>query len=219
MKEFKLKIENQTLDCGTMYCIGRNYSKHAKEMGSSVPEQPIVFLKPATALVQSGQSISLPSISNNVHHEVELCLVISKDCYNVSKEEALDYLLGVAVGIDFTLRDVQNHAKDNGLPWTTAKAFYGSAPISEVIPMAKLNESPNNMGLEITVNGEVRQIGNTKDMERSCEELISYLSTLFYLRKGDVIFTGTPEGVSQVVSGDKIQAKLSNYAELNIEID
>ncbi len=210
-------INGETMDFGTMYCIGKNYAKHAAEMGGSVPKDPVVFLKPPAAYVEDGGKIIIPSFSDNVHHEVELVVAIGKDCIDVTEDSALDYVVGYAVGIDATLRDVQQEAKDKGKPWATAKGFRTSAPISKFIPASEIKNA-NLFDLEIKVNGEIRQKGNTKDMERSVETLISYLSKVFTLRKGDVIFTGTPEGVGKMLSGDCIVASLVGYIDLNITV-
>lgn len=205
------------LTVGTMYCIGRNYALHAEEMGTKVPAEPIVFIKPPAAFVTSGSKIKLPEYSNNVHHEVELVVVIGMDSKGVSRENARDIIAGYGVGIDLTLRDLQAKAKEKGKPWAAAKGFYGSAPISNIIPA---NEIKTNLfDIRLEVNGQLRQIGKTKDMERSVETLIEYISHVFTLRKGDCIFTGTPQGVARIVSGDIIRAKLDNKISLDIEIE
>jgi 2-keto-4-pentenoate hydratase/2-oxohepta-3-ene-1,7-dioic acid hydratase in catechol pathway len=214
----KIKFtDGYQLEVGTMYCIGKNYAKHAAEMGGAVPKEPVVFLKPPAAYIPDGAEIIIPDFSNNVHHEVELVVAIGKDATDVSKENALDYVAGYAVGIDVTLRDVQQDAKDKGKPWTTAKAFRTSAPISKFIPASEVGDD-NLFDLELKVNGEIRQQGNTKEMERSVETLIEYLSKVFTLRKGDLIFTGTPEGVGQINSNDKLEASLVGYVSLNIKV-
>jgi 2-keto-4-pentenoate hydratase/2-oxohepta-3-ene-1,7-dioic acid hydratase in catechol pathway len=200
----KIKFtDGYQLEVGTMYCIGKNYAKHAAEMGGAVPKEPVVFLKPPAAYIPDGAEIIIPDFSNNVHHEVELVVAIGKDATDVSKENALDYVAGYAVGIDVTLRD--------------AKAFRTSAPISKFIPASEVGDD-NLFDLELKVNGEIRQQGNTKEMERSVETLIEYLSKVFTLRKGDLIFTGTPEGVGQINSNDKLEASLVGYVSLNIKV-
>ncbi len=214
----KINFTNgDTLDIGTMYCIGKNYAKHAAEMGGTVPKDPVVFLKPPAAFVEDGGTIYIPAISTNVHHEVELVVAISEDCIDVEEAEAGKYIAGYAVGIDVTLRDIQQNAKDNGKPWATAKGFRSSAPISKFIPAEEIGKN-NLFDLEIRVNDKLRQKGKTKDMERSVEKLISYLSKIFTLRKGDLIFTGTPEGVSQISSGDCINASLVGYVDLKVNV-
>ncbi len=208
--------DGREMTVGTMYCIGQNYAKHAKEMGASVPDSPIIFLKPPSAYIPDGGQVTLPVISQNVHHEVELVVIIGKECRNVSRADALDYVAGYAVGIDITMRDIQKAAKDKGHPWAVAKGFASSAPISKAISAEKVQS--NIFDLELSINGELKQKVSTSNMERPVEELIEYLSSIFILEKGDVIFTGTPEGVGQIHAGDKITASLKGYAELNVTV-
>lgn len=199
---------------GTMYCIGRNYAAHAAEMGASIPTDPIVFLKPPAAYCASGSVITLPSFSRDVHHEVELVVVIGRDVDEIEEGQAWSVVAGVGVGIDLTARDVQTHAKRNGEPWATAKSWRHSAPMSDIVPIDDVGIGP--WELRLTVNGELRQHGSTAMMERSVPRLISYLASVFSLRAGDVIFTGTPEGVGPVRSGDVVEAWLSDLAHLSV---
>ncbi len=211
----KLKFtDGSEMTVGTMYCIGQNYSAHVKEMGSVPSTAPLVFLKPASAYVADGGKVELPSFSQNVHHEVELVVVIGKECRKVSRSEALSCVAGYAVGVDFTLRDVQSRAKEKGHPWAVAKGFFSSGPISKVIPASQIAEP--FFDLQLKVNGDIKQKGTTRDMERSIEELIEYLSSVFMLLPGDVIFTGTPEGVGPVKAGDKIEASLVGLVDLSV---
>ncbi len=210
--------DNRQMQIGTMYCIGRNYALHAKELGNTIPDEPIVFLKPPSAYLQNGSTFKIPSFSNSVHHEVELVIVLSKDCFQVTVEEAKDYIAGVGIGLDFTLRDVQSKAKEKGLPWAVAKGFAGSAPISEIIPINQIKEGVNNLDISLYINGELKQKGNSYKMERNVETLISYLSSVFILRKGDLIFTGTPSGVGEIKSKDILEAKLHGYTSLKINV-
>ncbi|MES2766726.1 MAG: fumarylacetoacetate hydrolase family protein [Bacteroidota bacterium] len=206
----------KTLPVGTMYCIGRNYALHAKEMGAAVPTDPIVFLKPPAAYVPDGGEIIIPEFSKNVHHELELVVVIGKDCENVLKEDAAEYIAGYAVGIDVTLRDVQSKAKEKGEPWAVAKGFKTSAPISDIIPGEVFKGGIPDFNIELYINDELRQRGTTADMERSIDELIAYLSQVFTLRAGDCIFTGTPEGVAQIRPGDRIRAEIPGQITLAV---
>jgi 2-keto-4-pentenoate hydratase/2-oxohepta-3-ene-1,7-dioic acid hydratase in catechol pathway len=191
---------------GTCFCVGQNYAKHAAEMGSNVSKDPVIFFKPSQALVASGSSIVLPSYSQNVHHEVELCVMIGKNAVDVEEVQANDYIAGYGIGIDLTLRDLQQQAKEKGKPWGTAKGFRDSAPISQFIPVDELEG--NIFDLELKINNETRQKGSTSEMSRTVEQLVSYLSKIFTLKKGDVIFTGTPDGVGQVKVGDIAEAYL-----------
>jgi acylpyruvate hydrolase len=218
MSEQFLYTNGKLLPVGTIYCIGRNYLEHAKEMGSTVQPDPVVFIKPPSAHAISGSKVAIPSYSNLMHHEVELVVVIGKDCINVSEAEALDYVSGYGVGIDFTLRDVQTKAKESGLPWATAKSFFASAPVSNIVPFDEIANA-NSCDIELTVNGTLVQSGNTAEMARSVPQLISYISHVFRLRTGDCIFTGTPKGVGSVSKGDKLVATLDKKVNLEIEIE
>jgi 2-keto-4-pentenoate hydratase/2-oxohepta-3-ene-1,7-dioic acid hydratase in catechol pathway len=206
--------DGKRLKVGTMFGIGKNYAAHAKEMGGGVPEEPIIFLKPPTSYVPNKGQIILPPISQNVHHEVELVVVIGRDCRNIKKKDAWDYVAGVAVGIDVTLRDVQHKAKEKGEPWAVSKGFFTSAPISEIIPLEGVKSK--YFDIELYVNGVLKQKASTKSMERSVAELIEYISKVFTLSKGDCIFTGTPEGVGKIVKGDKLVANLVGYTQLSV---
>ncbi len=211
--------DGRELTIGTMFCIGRNYSAHAKEMGGEPATDPVVFLKPPQAYLPDGSSLKLPDFSENVHHELELVVVIGRDCSNIGREEAASYIAGFGVGIDFTLRDIQAKAKEKGHPWAVAKGFTGAAPISKIVPFEEIGSADHEFELELKINGEPGQRGNTRDMERQVSVLIEYLSIVFTLRAGDCIFTGTPEGVGQVRSGDHLAAELKGYTELKIDID
>lgn len=216
MRDFVF-TNGERIPVGTMYCIGRNYAAHAREMNAPVPEAPLVFLKPPNAYVRNGSVLELPSFSQNVHHEVELVVVIGSDTNGCAAADALSHVTGYAVGIDLTLRDVQSRAKAGGEPWAVSKAFRGSAPVSAVVPRENIAD-PGLLELALNVNGEQRQHGYVSSMERSVGELISYLSKVFGLRRGDCIFTGTPEGVSQIVSGDVVEAEIINHVGLRIQV-
>lgn len=218
MKEYFKFTDGTKIQVGVFYGIGKNYAKHAREMGGEVPAEPIIFIKPPAAYIENGGTVRLPDFSENVHHEVELLVVIGKDCANVNAEDALEYVAGYGVGIDVTLRDIQNKAKNAGEPWAVSKGFVTSAPVSEIIPKSEVREV-KSFDLELSVNGEIKQKSNTSYMERTVEELISYLSNVFTLRAGDAIFTGTPEGVGQIKKGDKLLAELKGFIKLNVSVD
>lgn len=206
------------LTINTIFCIGRNYSEHAKELKNEVPDRPMVFLKPVSSIIFDGGSIILPPQSREVHHEVELVAAIGKGGKNIHAEEALQHIAGYGIGIDVTARDLQQEAKKRSHPWTVAKGFDTFAPISNFIPANAIND-PQNIDLKLHVNGEVRQTGNTREMIFPVAELVAYLSTIFTLTPGDLIFTGTPSGVSPVKKGDQINATLqNNLATLNIHV-
>jgi 2-keto-4-pentenoate hydratase/2-oxohepta-3-ene-1,7-dioic acid hydratase in catechol pathway len=217
MHDLILKATHTTISVGKMLCLGKNYEKHAREMGSDVPADPVIFLKPATALIRSGGMVLIPSISHELHHEVELVVVIDRTARDVSEEEAMNYVLGYAVGLDMTLRDLQSAAKKRGEPWAVAKGFDTSAPISEVVLKESVAD-PHALTLNLEVNGELRQHGSTADMILSIPRIISYLSRIFTLERGDCIFTGTPEGVGQVVAGDRLKATIEGVAELVVGV-
>lgn len=188
-------------------CVGRNYAAHAKEMKAEIPEQPVLFLKPPSAILHDGGTIVIPKISRDLHHEVEMTVLIGRGGKNIDEHSALSHVAGYGVGLDMTLRDVQSEAKKKGLPWTLAKGFDTSAPLSEFVPAAAIAD-PHALEVELRVNGAVRQRGNTSSFIFRLERLISLISTHFTLEKGDVIFTGTPEGVAQAVPGDTLEATL-----------
>lgn len=213
-----LHIPGTGLTPGTLYCIGRNYKEHALELGNKVPEQPLVFLKPRSALCYSGDVIMLPENSREVHHEVELVLAVGRKGKNIAEERALDYIAAAGIGLDLTARDLQQQAKEKGRPWSVAKGFDTFAPISRFVPLAAINDI-QNLELELSINGENRQTGNTSDMIFSCAFLVSYLSDIFTLYPGDLIFTGTPEGVSALKAGDNIEAVLDkNLTHLSLTV-
>lgn len=194
------------LSAKTVYCIGRNYVAHARELDNEVPDKPLIFLKPVSSITFDGP-ILLPHQSKDVHHEVELVVAIGKGGKNIPLDQATDHIAGYAVGIDITARDIQSQAKAKGHPWSVAKGFDTFAPLSSFIPSDEIAD-PQDIDLSLAVNGEVRQASNTSLMIFSVAELIHYLSGIFSLQPGDLIFTGTPEGVSPLQSGDNVQANL-----------
>lgn len=206
----------ERLQFGTLFCIGRNFAKHISEMKSEKTADPVVFLKSRNSILSSGSRLNLPADSDNVHHEVELVLLIGKTAENVSEKEALDYITGYGVGLDLTARDLQSQAKNKGLPWTLSKGFRGFAPIGNFVEFQHDHDF-SDLTLSVSVNDERRQNGNTSDMIFSVSEVVSYLSRKFTLHPGDLIFTGTPEGVSKISKGDHIYASL-NDGESTLEI-
>jgi len=203
---------------GTIFCVASNYVLHAQEMGTVVPSEPSIFIKPPQAIIHSGDSIICPAMSNLVHHEVELVVVIGKDCSNISRNDAHKYISGYAVGIDVTMRDVQKKAKETGKPWAIAKGFVSSAPVSDIVPAEQFGFQIPDFDLILYVNEELRQSGNTSSMQRSVAEMIEFLSSIFTLRANDLIFTGTPEGVGAIKTGDVLSAELKGYVKLNVNV-
>lgn len=205
---FEIK-EYPHLQFGSIYCIGRNYANHIEEMKSEQTEDPVVFLKPRSSLIFNGDTILLPKQSLNVHHEVELVLLIGSQIKNVPLEDSLQYILAIAVGIDVTARDIQSEAKKKGLPWTLAKGFDRFAPVGNFFDFSP-DIDIQNLDIQVSVNNEIRQKGSTSNMLFSAAEIISYLSHQFTLCPGDLIFTGTPEGVSPITDGDTVEASIGN---------
>ncbi len=210
MKIVHLMGSNKELKVGKVFCLGRNYSEHAREMAAEVPKKPVVFFKPATAVISNGEPIRFPSISKMLHHEVELVAVIGKGGRMIPAARAREHILGYAAGLDMTLRDLQDEAKKKGLPWSVAKGFDTAAPVSPVVPAARIPD-PNNLTIACRVNGIVRQQSSTSLMIFPIPVVIEYISSIFTLEEGDLIFTGTPEGVGQVFAGDTVEAELLGY--------
>lgn len=185
-------------------CIGRNYAEHAKELNNAVPDRPIVFMKPATALLISDKPLYYPDFTRDLHYEAEIVLKIAKNGRHVQPEFAREYYQEIAFGIDFTARDLQSELKAKGHPWELAKAFDGSAPLSEFIPLSEL-PNPDDIEFMLTKNGEQVQHGHSRDVIFSFDQLIVFISQYFKLQMGDLIFTGTPAGVGPVQVGDKLE--------------
>jgi 5-carboxymethyl-2-hydroxymuconate isomerase len=194
-------------------CIGRNYAEHAKELGNEVPDKPVLFLKPAYALIYSDGEIIHPDYGNELHHEVELVLLIGETVKKANKTHSEKAIIGYGVGLDMTLRDVQEGLKKKGHPWTLAKCFDTSAVISDFV-LKKDYQLKLDEKLELKVNGQVKQSENLKSMIFNPTEIVEYISSIMTLEKGDLIFTGTPAGVSRVNRGDKLEAKLGEVAEI-----
>ena len=207
----------ERLRVGKILAVGRNYAAHNAEMGHEKPVPPVLFFKPPSALIKDGGVVTLPVGLGQVHHEVELVVVIGRAGRAITEDAALDHVIGYAVGIDLTLRDLQNEAKSKGEPWDLAKGFDGSAPVSIVVP----KESAGNasaLALSLDVNGVRRQDGSTAQMLFGVAALVAYASRFITLNRGDLIFTGTPAGVGPVSAGDRVEARLSDLASLSITI-
>jgi 2-keto-4-pentenoate hydratase/2-oxohepta-3-ene-1,7-dioic acid hydratase in catechol pathway len=217
MSRVLFRGSNKSLEVRKIFCLGRNYAAHAKEMNSAVPESPVVFLKPATALIHDNGTVVLPGFSRKLHHEVEMVVVVGKGGRNIPLEEAYDFVEGYAVGLDMTLRDVQDEAKRKGLPWTVAKGFDTSAPLSPAVEKASIS-NPHALSITLKVNGKTKQESNTSRMIFKVDFVVSYLSSLFTLEAGDLIYTGTPEGVGEVHPGDVLEAQLESVGTLRVGI-
>jgi len=197
--------------------IGRNYAEHAKELNNPVPTLPVIFMKPDTALVKDNKPFYHPDFSEDVHHEIELVLKVCKEGKHISEKFAADYFDEIGLGIDFTARDIQSRHKEKGLPWELAKAFDGSAPISAFLPKSQFSNL-YDLNLRLDINGETRQNGNTKDLLFSFERIIAFVSQYITLKKGDLIFTGTPAGVSKVSIGDRLEGYLNHNKMLDFYV-
>jgi acylpyruvate hydrolase len=211
MRTLILQGSPEPIPVGKILCIGQNYPAHAKEMQSSPPKEPVFFLKPSSALLASGGVIEIPSISNDVHHEVEMTVLIGRGGKAIPLADALSHVAGYGIGLDMTLRDVQAEAKKAGRPWTLAKGFDTSAPVSEFIPASRVAD-PHALQVRLAVNGAVRQSSSTSVVTFRVDALIAHLSRFITLERGDVIYTGTPEGVAQVKPGDRLEAALLSDA-------
>ena len=201
-----------------IYCVGQNYAKHALEMGANPErEAPFFFCKPADAVCPEGTKLPFPLATENLHHEIELVVAIGKKGTHILASEALDHVFGYAVGLDLTRRDLQGEAKKKGRPWTTAKGFDHSAPCSAVHPVCEVGHMEQGK-ITLSVNGELRQQGDISDMIWFVPEVISSLSGFFELYPGDLIYTGTPVGVSPLKRGDRLEGEVENLTRLNIVI-
>ena len=189
-------------------CIGRNYAEHAKEMKSEVPTEPVFFMKPDTALLKTNEPFYFPDFTKDLHHEIEVVLKISKVGKHIAEEFAHKYYEEISLGIDFTARDLQAQCKAKGLPWEKAKSFDSSAPIGKFVNKTELGDL-HNLNFELKINNESRQKGNTSDLIFSFDKVISYVSQFVTLKVGDLIYTGTPEGVGPVKIGDQLQGSLN----------
>jgi 2-keto-4-pentenoate hydratase/2-oxohepta-3-ene-1,7-dioic acid hydratase in catechol pathway len=200
----------------TVFAIGRNFAEHARELGNAVPAAPVVFLKPLSALAGASQPIRLPAVGR-IDHEVEIVVAIGKGGRHIAPERAQAHIAGYAVGIDVTARDLQEDAKRRGLPWTVAKGYDTFAPLGAFVGPEAIGDGP--LGVSLTVNGQLRQRGDTSQMIFPIPQLIAYLSTVFTLQPGDLIFTGTPSGVGPLAPGDRLVATLGeDLARLEISV-
>lgn len=200
-----------------IFGVGRNYSEHIRELNNDRPSEPVIFMKPDTALLKNNAPFYHPDFSNNIHYETELVIRICREGKNIGEKFAHKYFDAIGVGIDFTARDLQDKAKEQRLPWTLAKGFNGSAPVSEFLPLEHFTD-PGAIHFSLKVNGEEKQRGDSGKMIFSFAQIISYISTFILLKKGDLIFTGTPEGVGKIHIGDRLEAFIENEKLLEVEI-
>lgn len=217
MNQIKIKKTSQIYHVGKVICIGRNYVDHITELGNEVPDSAVLFIKPASSILRDGGYIRIPAISNDCHHELELAVLIGKQGSQVDEKQALEMIAGYGIGIDLTLRDIQGVQKKKGLPWEIAKGFDTSCPLSDFVAADQICD-PHNLMMTLSVNGEMRQNSSSSLMIRKIPQIIAEASQFFTLMPGDVVLTGTPQGVGQIVSGDKIIASIEQVGTLNVSV-
>ena len=200
-----------------IFCVGRNYTEHAKELKNDIPDEPVIFMKPKSALLQPHTPFYYPEFTNELHYECELVLRIAKNGKYIQEKFANKYYDAITTGIDFTARDIQNELKEKGLPWEKAKAWDNSAVIGKWTPLANIKDK-GNINFSLQKNKEVVQKGNSQDMMFDFDYLVSYISNFFSINIGDLIFTGTPAGVGEIVVGDEIEAFLEDQSMLTLDV-
>ena len=212
------RLENGTeLPVGKIVCIGRNYAEHIRELGNEAPEAPVIFIKPSSSVIREGEAIVIPPYSRECHFEAELALLIGTPGKRIPAERAMKHVAGYGVGIDLTLRDVQDAQKKKGLPWEIAKGFDTACPLSSFIEASRVPD-PHALRIRLSVNGEVRQDGTTSMMIHRIPDILRHMSECFTLEPGDVILTGTPAGVGRIVPGDRLSAEIPGVALLNVSV-
>ncbi|WP_456408623.1 fumarylacetoacetate hydrolase family protein [Caldithrix abyssi] len=197
--------------------VGLNYSEHIAEMKSKRSDEPVIFIKPNSALCRIYEPIAIPLHYGAVHHEIELAVLIGKAGFEISEDQAMDYVAGFGIALDLTLRDVQKRAKDQGRPWAIAKGFKNACPISDFFKKEQI-QNPQNLELKLIVNGQLRQKGNTNQMLFKIPELIVYVSKFFPLEAGDILLTGTPSGVGPLQPGDMVEVEIESIANVQTKI-
>jgi acylpyruvate hydrolase len=217
MPNYRFQNYSKQVRIGKIICLARTYREHAKEMKTTVTEDPLLFLKPDTSVIFNHGTILIPSKSHCLHHEVELGVVIEKNGKHISQETAMDYVLGYLVALDITARDLQSEAKKNGWPWAIAKGFDTFAPLSDVVLKERV-PNPKNLDLELKIKGAIKQKANTNQMIYSVERIISFISEIMTLERGDLILTGTPEGVGEIKESDVLEARLGSLCSLTVDV-
>ncbi len=200
-----------------IFCVGRNYADHAKELNNAVPDEPVIFMKPKNALLQSHTPFYYPEFTNELHYECEIVLRVCKNGKYIQDRHAGKYYDAITTGIDFTARDIQNDLKSKGLPWERAKAWDNSAVVGTWIPLAEV-KNKNDINFSLQKNKEQVQKGNTKDMIFAFDEIVSFISNYFSINIGDLIFTGTPAGVGEAVVGDVLEGYVDEKNLFSLEV-
>jgi 5-carboxymethyl-2-hydroxymuconate isomerase len=216
MSTIKLK-SNETVKVGKLICVGQNYKKHIDEMKSIKSKDPLLFIKPSTAILPEGEVINLPDFSNEVHYETELALLVGNKAKNISADHWKDYINAVGIALDLTLRDLQSEAKKMGHPWAVSKGFDGSCPISTFHPLKKIKDI-GNLSIKLFINNKLCQDGFTGNMIWPVGELLAFISKIFTLEPGDIVLTGTPEGVGKLNHGDHIRALISEIGSMEFRV-
>lgn len=215
--QHQLMGQSCELPLGKVVCVGRNYAEHAKELNNPIPSSPMLFIKPATAVVGLDAPISIPEGKGACHHELEVSVLIGKTLTHSTAEEAKVAVLGYGLGLDLTLRDVQNTLKEKGHPWEVAKAFDGACPLSPFVPATEI-EDPLRLDFLLERNGQCQQKGNTSEMITSMFDLVAFMSTIFTLSPGDVVLTGTPAGVGPLQRGDALTLTLASAYRHSVKV-
>jgi acylpyruvate hydrolase len=217
MAYYKFQDSEKHVRIGKIICLARTYAEHAREMNATVTEDPLLFLKPTSSVIYDHGTIIIPKRSQCLHHEVELGIILGKKGKNIREEKAMQYVLGYLVALDITARDIQSVSKKNGWPWAIAKGFDTFAPLSDAVTKEKVPD-PQNLDLMLKINGTVKQSANTNQMIYSIERIISFISEIMTLEAGDLILTGTPEGVGEIKEGDVLEAQLDSLCRLTIDV-
>ncbi|WP_420589666.1 fumarylacetoacetate hydrolase family protein [Bacterioplanoides sp.] len=202
---------------GKVVCVGRNYAEHAKELNNPIPSQPILFMKPASSVVDMAQALNIPADQGSVHHELEIALLIGETLSKADEQQAEKSIQAVGLALDLTLRDVQAQLKDKGHPWERAKAFDGACPVSEFVSADQISDW-KNIPLQLIRNGKLQQDGNSRDMLFPILPLLAHISQSFTLNPGDIVLTGTPAGVGPLESGDQLTARLADVIEVTTSV-
>lgn len=210
-------VEGQKVKVGKIVCLGANYADHNAEMGRAGKPESFMFIKPGSSLIPGDEPIAIPPFTTNLHHEVEMVLLVGKGGHRIELDNALEHVAAVGAGLDLTARDLQLSAKEHGLPWSMSKAFLGSARVTAFIPKEKAGDLDDLM-LSLAVNGDLRQRGSTADMLLPVAQLIQYASRFFGLEKGDLIYTGTPAGVGQLKKGDTVEIDIGGFASASFDV-
>jgi 2-keto-4-pentenoate hydratase/2-oxohepta-3-ene-1,7-dioic acid hydratase in catechol pathway len=218
MTTYRILGSTKRLRIGKIICLARTYREHAQEMNTAVTEDPLLFLKPDSSVIFNHETILIPKMSKSLHHEIELGIVIGKKGKHIAEQDAGEHVIGYLVALDITARDIQSIAKKNGWPWAIAKGFDTFAPLSDVI-LKESVPSPQNLDLELKINGVVKQKANTSQMIYSLLRIISFISDVMTLESGDLILTGTPQGVGEIHEGDVLEARLGTLCSLTVTVE